>query len=77
MKRLLLAPLILALGLPTQAHLGDAEVSVEKIASQGETINPSDEIYDAFCGEVSKKQKTKCTVQFKNGLLTVAVNDCC
>ena len=71
MKRLLLAPLIFALGLPIQADLGDAEVSVEKIASQDEIINPSDKIYQAFCGEVSKKQKTKCTVQFRNGLLTV------
>ncbi len=63
--------LVLALSSPVLADLSDAEVSVKDIASKDEIINPSDEIYQAFCGEVSKKQKTECTVQFKNGRLTV------
>ncbi len=76
MKRLLLAPLILALSSPVLADLEDAEVSVEEVVNTEQKnnkwlSNPSNTVYEGYCGEVSKEEKTECIIQFKNDLLTV------
>ena len=68
--------IVLALGLPVQADLGDAEVSVEEVVNTEQKnnkwlSNPSNTVYEGYCGEVTKEAKTECIIQFKNGLLTV------
>ncbi|WP_269613297.1 hypothetical protein [Prochlorococcus marinus] len=76
MRRLLILPLLLGVSLPVLADLGDAEVSVEEVVNTEQKsnqllLNPSNTVYEGFCGEVSKEDKTECLIQFKNGLLTV------
>ena len=68
MKQLLLAPFLLGFISPVFADLGEANLDVKEVSQRD---NPSEVVYDAWCGKVSKETKNECKVQFKEGKLKV------
>ena len=70
MKRLLLLALTAGLLSPiaAKADLVEANLSTDQVAKR---TTPSNDVYEAWCGVVTKESKIDCLVQFKNDRLTV------
>ncbi len=68
MKHLLLAPFLLGFISPVFADLGEANLNSDETYKRD---NPSEIVYEAWCGKVSKESKNECKVQFKEGRLKV------